>query len=135
MLSDAHIRLKTVLSTSAFALAFVVGLCTAFGAQADDHYVSLKKNFPKGKCSAVSPNFELMMAYFAGGEFTEYRIHDDKSEVVETISTFINKDRDQWVIVGSKRDEKVIFCLYASGNGHGSVDRQIIQSHQPMNVR
>ncbi len=67
------------------------------------------------------------MAYFEGGEFTEYKIRDDMSEVIENISTFINKDRDQWVIVGSKRDEKVIFCLYASGNGRGSVNRQTLK--------
>ncbi len=123
----APIQFKAVLNTGAAALALVIGLCAPFGAKADDHYVSLKKIFPKGKCSAVSPNFELMMAYFVGGEFTEYKIRDNKNEVIETISTFINKARDQWVIVGSKRDEKVIFCLYASGNGRGSVDRQIIK--------
>ncbi len=126
MSRDAPIQLKAVLIIGAAALALVIGLGASFGAEANDHYVSLKKIFPTGKCSPVSPNFELMMAYFAGGEFTEYKIHDDKSEVIETITTVINKDRDQWVIVGSKRDEKVIFCLYASGNGHGSVDRQII---------
>lgn len=135
MFSNAPIHFKAVLISSAFALAFVIGLSTASGVQAGDHYVSLKKIFPRGKCSAVSPNFELMKAYFAGGEFTEYKIRDAKNEVIETISTFINKKRDQWAIVGSKRDEKVIFCLYASGNGHGSVDRQIIESHEPMNVR
>jgi len=123
----APIQFKAVLITGAAALALVIGLGAPFGAKADDHYVSLKKIFPKGKCSAVSPNFELMMAYFAGGEFTEYKIHDDQNEVVEVISTFINKDRDQWVTVGSRRDEKVIFCLYASGNGRGSVDRQTIK--------
>ncbi len=127
MLSDTPIRFKAVLITGAAALALVISLCATFGAKADDHYVSLTKIFPNGKCSAVSPNFELMMAYFEGGEFTEYKIRDDMSEVIETISTFINKDRDQWVIVGSKRDEKVIFCLYASGNGRGSVNRQTLK--------
>ena len=128
MFSHAPIRLKTVLNTSAFALALVIGLCASFGAKADDHYVSLTKIFPTGKCSPVIPNFEVMISHFAGGEFTEYKIHDDQSEVVEVITTFINKDRDQWAIVGSRRDEKVIFCLYASGNGYGSVDRRILES-------
>lgn len=126
MSRDAPIQFKAVLNSGAAALALVIGLCAPFGATAGDHYVSLTKIFPTGKCSAVSPNFELMMAYFAGGEFTEYKIRDNKNEVIETISTFINKARDQWAIVGSRRDEKVIFCLYASGNGHGSVDRQTI---------
>ncbi len=110
------------------ALALVVGLSMSFGARADDHYVRLSKIFPKGKCSAVSPYFELMKAGFTGGEFTEHKIRDDQGGVVEVLSTFINKDRDQWVLVGSKRDTKVIFCLYASGIGHGSVDRQILKS-------
>ena len=128
MLSYAPIQFKSVLITGTALLALVIGLCAPFGAKAGDHYVSLKKIFPTGKCSPVIPNFELMIAYFAGGEFTEYKIHDDKNEVVEVITTFINKDRDQWVTVGSRRNEKVIFCLYASGNGHGSVGRQIIES-------
>ncbi len=109
------------------ALALVMGLSTSFGARADDHYFSLSKIFPDGKCSSVILNFELMKAGFAGGEFTEHKIHDNQGEVVEVITTFINKDRDQWATVGSKRDEKVIFCLYASGIGPGSVDRQIIK--------
>ena len=128
MLSHAPIRLKTVLNTSAVALAFVIGLCTAFGVQADDHYVSLKKIFPKGKCSAVSPNFELMISKFAGGKLTEHRIHNGQGEVVEVISTLVNKDRDQWVIVGLKTETQVIFCLYASGIGQGSVDSRTINT-------
>ena len=40
------------------------------------------------------------------------------------ITTFINKERDQWATVGSRRDMKVIFCLYASGIGRGSVNRR-----------
>jgi hypothetical protein len=128
MSSNAPIPCKAVLISGAFGLALAMGLGTSFQALADDHYVSLRKFFPNGKCTPVIPNFELMKAYFAGGEFTDYKIRDNKSEVIETISTFINKDRDQWVIVGSKRDEKVLFCLYASGNGQGSVDRQTIKS-------
>ena len=124
----APIQFKAVLNTGAAALALVIGLCASFGAKADDHYVSLTKIFPTGKCSPVIPNFELMMAYFAGGEFTEYKIRNDQSEVIEVITTFINKNRDQWAIVGSRRDEKVIFFLYASGNGRGSVDRRILES-------
>ena len=128
MLSYAPIQFKSVLITGTAALTLVIGLCASFGANAGDHYVPLTKIFPTGKCSPVIPNFEVMVAHFAGGEFTEFKIHDDQSEVVEVITTFINKDRDQWVIVGSRRDEKVIFCLYASGNGHGSVDRRILES-------
>ena len=109
------------------ALALVIGLSTSFGAKADDHYFSLSKIFPDGKCSSVILNFELMKAGFAGGEFTEHKIHDNQGEVVEVISTFINKDRDQWAIVGSRTDQKVIFCLYASGIGHGSVDRRTLE--------
>ena len=113
---------------SCIALALVMGLSMSFGAKADDHYFSLSKIFPDGKCSSVILNFELMMAGFAGGEFTQHKIYDDRGEVVEVISTFINKDRDQWAIVGSRTDEKVIFCLYASGIGRGSVDRRTLKS-------
>ena len=109
------------------ALALVLGLGMSFGARADDHYVRLSKIFPNGKCSAVSPYFELMKAGFSGGEFTEHKILNHRGEVIETISTFINKDRDQWATVGLKRDTKVIFCLYASGIGPGSVDRRILK--------
>jgi len=56
------------------------------------------------------------------------RIYRDQGEATEVISTFINKKRDQWVIVGSKRDQKVIFCLYASGIGHGSVKRLTLKA-------
>ena len=95
-------------------------------AKAGDHYVRLSKIFPTGKCSPVIPNFELMIAHFAGGELTEHKIKDDQGEVVEVITTFINKDRDQWATVGLRRDTKVIFCLYASANGRGSVDRRTL---------
>ena len=74
----------------------------------------------------VIPNYELMIAGFAGGEFTKYKVHDDQGKVVEVISTFVNKDRDQWATVGLKTDNKVIFCLYASGNGRGSVTRRTL---------
>jgi hypothetical protein len=125
--NHAPIQFKAVLVRGAVALAFVIGLSTSFGAKADDHYISLSKIFPVGKCSPVILNFEVMIAQFAGGELTEYKIHNDQGEVIEVITTFINKDRDQWATVGSRRDEKVIFCLYASGNGRGSVNRRTIK--------
>ena len=108
--------------------AMMVLLVAPAGARAGDHYFSLKIIFPDGKCSAVILNFELMMAGFAGGELTEYKIHDDDGGVVEVITAFVSKDRDQWAIVGSRRDEKVIFCLYASGVGQDSVGRRPIKS-------
>lgn len=108
-------------------MALVIGLSASFGARATDHYVSLSKIFPVGKCSPVIPNFELMVSRFAGGELTEHKIHNDQGEVIEVITTVINKDRDQWATVGSRRDEKVIFCLYASGNGQGSVNRRTLR--------
>ena len=104
-------------------IAPAISLGAFSGAKADNHYFSLSKVFPKGKCSAVITNFELLKAGFKGGEFTQHKFLDDHGEVTEVISTFINKERDQWVIVGSKRDDKVIFCLYASGIGKGSVER------------
>jgi hypothetical protein len=67
-----------------------------------------------------------MTAGFAGGEITNYRIHDDRGEVVEVITSFVNKGRDQWALAGLKTESKVIFCLYASGIGKGSVDRRPI---------
>ena len=115
-------RKRTVL---AFALLFAA--LAAGPAKAGDHYVRLSKIFPTGKCSPVIPNFELMVSRFAGGELTEHKIHDAQGEVVEVITTFINKDRDQWATVGLRRDTKVIFCLYASGNGLDSVDRRTIK--------
>ena len=121
-------QLEAVRIRSAIALALVIALCTSFGAKADDHYISLTKIFPVGKCSPVIPNFEVMISQFAGGEITELKIHNDQGEVIEVITTFINNDRDQWATVGSRRDEKVIFCLYASGNGPGSVNRQTLKS-------
>ncbi len=128
MFSYLTIRFQAVLIRGAVALALVIGLGTSFGAKAGDHYISLSKIFPDGKCSPVIPNFEVMISQFAGGELTEHRIHDDQGEVIEVITTFINKDRDQWATVGSRRDEKVIFCLYASGNGRGSVNRRSLIS-------
>ena len=127
MSSYAPVQFKAVLTRGAVALALVTGLSTSFAARADNNYFSLKKIFPNGKCSPVIPNYELMIAGFAGGEFTKYKIHDDQGNVVEVISTFVNKARDQWAIVGSKTDSQVIFCLYASGVGKGSVDRQTIK--------
>ncbi len=128
MSSHVPIRFKASLIRGAVALALVIGLSTSFGAKADIHYFSLQKIFPNRKCSPVIPNYELMIAGFAGGEFTNYKIHDDQGQVVEVISTFVNKDRDQWALVGSKTDSKVIFCLYASGIGKGSVDSRTITS-------
>ena len=109
-------------------MALVIGLSTSFGAKAADHYISLSNIFPSGKCSPVIPNFEVMISQFAGGELTEHKIHNDQDEVIEVITTFINKDRDQWATVGSRRDTKVIFCLYASGKGRGSVNRRTLKS-------
>jgi len=128
MSSDAPIQFKAVLWRGAFALALLIGPGASFGAKADNHYFSLKKIFPNAKCSPVIPNYELMIAGFAGGEFTRYKIHDDQGKVVEVISAFVNKDRDQWAIVGSKTDSKVIFCLYASGIGKDSVEGRTIDS-------
>ena len=107
-------------------MAFFIGPGTSFGAKAADHYISLTNIFPSGKCSPVIPNFEAMISRFAGGELTEHKIRNDQDEVIEVITTFINKDRDQWATVGTRRDEKVIFCLYASGNGGGSVHRRTL---------
>ena len=106
----------------------MVLLAAPFGAGADVHYFSLEKIFPSGKCSPVIPNFELMKIGFTDGEVTQYKIHDAQGRIVEVITSFINKDRDQWALVGLKTDTKVIFCLYASGIGQDSVDRQIIKS-------
>ena len=124
----APIQFKAVLIRGAVALAVVTGLTTSFGAAADNHHFSLKRIFPNGKCSPVIPNYELMIASFAGGEFTKYRIYDDQGKVVEVISSFVNKERDQGALVGSKTDSKVIFCLYASGIGKGSVDNRTINT-------
>lgn len=98
------------------------------GAGAEVHYFSLKEIFPSGKCSPVIPNFELMRAGFTDGEITQYRIHDSEGEVVEVITSFVSEDRDQWALVGSKTETKVIFCLYASGIGKGSVKSLTIKS-------
>jgi len=94
---------------------------------ADDNYFSLKEIFPSGKCSPVIPNFELMKAGFTDGEITQYKIHDTQGQIVEVITSFINKDSDQWALVGSKTETKVIFCLYASGIGRDSINRQTIR--------
>ena len=124
MSSQGAIQFKTVLVRGAVALVLVIGLSTSFGAKAEDHYFSLSKIFPIGKCSPVIPNFEVMVSLFAGGEFTKFKIRDDHGRVIEVISTLVNQDRDQWVIVGLKTDSQVIFCLYASGIGKGSVHRR-----------
>ncbi len=128
MHSYVPIQIKAVLTTGVIVLAFVIGLGASFGAKAGDHYVSLSRIFPTGKCSSVIPNFELMEAYFVGGEMTEHKIQNDQGEVVEVITTFINKNRDQWATVVLRRDTKVIFCLYASGIGRDSVNRRAIKS-------
>ena len=118
---------KAFLIRGALALALCVGLSASYGAKADTHYFSLKKIFSKGKCAPVIPNFELMVAGFAGGEITNYKIHDDRGKVMEVITSFVNKDRDQWALTGTKTDSKVIFCLYASGTGRDSVDIRAIK--------
>jgi len=112
----------------AMLLALMMILLTGpFEAVADAHYFSLKKVFPDGKCSPIIPHFEAMKAGFTGGEITRYKIYDAQGRMVEVISSFISKDRDQWALVGSKTDTRVIFCLYASGTGSGSVDSQAIR--------
>jgi hypothetical protein len=126
MSSYVPVQFRAVLVRSAVALALIIGTSTSFGAKADDHYIPLSKIFPVGKCSSVIPNFEVMISQFAGGELTEHKIHNDQGEVIEVITTFINKDRDQWATVGLRRNTKVIFCLYASGNGRGSVNRRTL---------
>lgn len=112
----------------AILMALAILLIAPFEAESDVHYFSLKTIFPSGKCSPVIPNFELLRVGFADGEITQYKIHDSDGEVVEIITSFINKDRDQWALVGLKTETKVIFCLYASGIGRGSVDRLTIKS-------
>jgi hypothetical protein len=124
--SYVPIEFKAALVRGVVAMALVIGPGMSFAAKANDHYISLVKIFPKGKCSPVIPNFEVMISRFAGGELTEHKIRDGQGEVIEVITTFVNEDRDQWVTVGSKRDTKVIFCLYASGNGPGSVNRRAL---------
>ena len=109
-------------------LAVIMLLAAPFGAWAEVHYFSLKQVFPSGKCSPVIPNFELMRTGFSDGEITQYKINDSDGRVVEVITSFINKDRDQWALVGSKTETKVIFCLYASGIGRGSVNSLTIKS-------
>lgn len=109
-------------------IALVVLIAVSLGARADGHYFSLKEVFPSGKCSPVIPNFEIMRTGFTDGEITQYIIHDSEGEVVEVITSFLNKDRDQWALVGSKTETKVIFCLYASGIGPGSVNRLATKS-------
>ena len=110
------------LAVKATLLLLVVLMVMSFGAEADVHYFSLKKVFPSGKCSPVIPNFELMQDGFKDGEITQYKIHDSEGKLVEVITSFISKDRDQWALVGSKTETKVIFCLYASGIGQDSVN-------------
>ena len=110
------------------SLAVLMLLLTGpLGVEADVHYFSLKKIFPRGKCSPVIPNFESMKSGFVGGEITQFRIHGAQGELVEVITSFISKNRDQWALVGSKTKTKVIFCLYASGIGEDSVDSQLIK--------
>lgn len=112
----------------AILLALTMSLAVPFEAGSEVHYFSMKKVFPGGKCSPVIPNFEVMRSGFADGEITQYKINDSEGEVVEVITSFINKDRDQWALVGSKTETKVIFCLYASGIGPGSVNSLAVKS-------
>ena len=110
-------------------LAVMIGLLAGPAEiEADGYYFSLKKIFPSGKCSPVIPNFESMKIGFSGGQITQYKINDSEGQIVEVITSFISKDRDQWALVGLKTETKVIFCLYASGIGRGSVDSQTIVS-------
>lgn len=109
-------------------LAVIMLLAVPFGAGADVHYFSMKQVFPSGKCSPVIPNFEVLRAGFIDGEITQYKINDSEGKVVEVITSFINKERDQWALVGSKTETTVIFCLYASGIGSGSVNSLAVKS-------
>ncbi|MDP6786542.1 MAG: hypothetical protein QGI13_05365 [Rhodospirillales bacterium] len=127
MSSYVPVQFKAVLFRGAVALVLFIGQGASFGSKADNHYFSLNEIFPSTKCSPVIPNYELMIAGFTGGEITKFEVQNDQGEVVEVISTFVNKDRDQWAIVGLKTDTKVVFCLYASGIGKGSVDRRTIR--------
>jgi len=112
----------------AILLALTMLLAVPFEAGADLHYFYMKKVFPGGKCSPVIPNFEVLRAGFIDGEITQYKINDSEGRVVEVITSFISEDRDQWALVGSKTETKVIFCLYASGIGPGSVNSLGIKS-------
>lgn len=112
----------------AILMALAILLIMPFEAESDVHYFSLKPIFSNGKCSPVIPNFELLRVGFADGEITQYKIHDSEGEVVEIITSFISKGRDQWVLVGSKTETRIIFCLYASGIGRGSVNSLTIES-------
>lgn len=125
--SYAPHKLKTIAIQITVALVIAIILGVSFQARADTHIISLKKIFPSGKCSPIAPNYEVLVAGFTGGEITKYKIYDAQGKVLETISIFINKQKDQWVIVGSKTVRKVIFCLYSSGKGKGSVDRLTVK--------
>lgn len=118
---------STLVQVAAAAAAFFIGFSLPDLARAGDHYISLSKIFPVGKCSPVIANFEIMVSEFAGGELTEHKIRNDEGKVIEVITIFINQKRDQWAMVGSRHDDNVIFCLYASGNGEGSVKRRALK--------
>lgn len=120
-------QLTSIFSQSLVALALIIAITTPSEAWADQHYFSLKSIFQNGKCTPVIPNYELMAANFIGGELTKYKIHDRQGRVIEVISIFANKERDQWVMVGSKTVTKVIFCLYSSGTGKDSFEREVIR--------
>ena len=109
-------------------VVMIVLLAGPVEVEAEGHYFSLKKIFPSGKCSPVIPNFESMKTGFTGGQITQYKINDSDGRIVEVITSFISKDRDQWALVGLKTETKVIFCLYASGIGRDSVDSRTIVS-------
>jgi len=120
-------RTKAAFITGVIVLSGIFGLGLISVAEADHHFIPMSKFFPKGKCSPMIPTFELMAASFTGGEITEYKIRNDRNEVIEVITAFINKDRDQWAIVGSRRARKVIFCLYASGVGKRAAERRALK--------
>ncbi len=50
-----------------------------------------------------------MKAGFIGGKITQIKIHGNRGRMVEVTTSFINKARDQWLLVGSKTGTKVIF--------------------------
>ena len=87
----------------------------------------LVEDLPDREMFACQPKFRVDDFVLSGGEYTEYKVQDGQGDVIEVITTFINKDRDQWATVVLRRNTKGIFCLYASGIGRGSVDRRTIK--------
>jgi len=111
MTQSIHLTVRACpggLNMRVILLAVITLLAMPFGAGADLHYFSMKQVFPSGKCSPVIPNFEVLRAGFVDGEITQYKINDSKGKVVEVITSFINKERDQWALVGSKTETHLL---------------------------